>query len=79
MLKFEVCILKDFKLTSCQSWSSQEKVCRLAPAPLEQSARVRLRPGSNHSQSLTGGNFAALRRTDPILPVWKYLKPLYVC
>ena len=26
---------KGFKVTSCQSWRSQEKVCRPAPAPLE--------------------------------------------
>ena len=29
------------------------------------SARVRDRPGSNHSQSFMAGNFAALKPTDP--------------
>ena len=32
---------------------------------LNQSARIRERPGSNHSQSLMAGNFVALRPTDP--------------
>ena len=39
--KFGVCRSKACKVTSCQSWRSQEKVFRLAPAPVSQSARVR--------------------------------------
>ena len=30
--KYRVCRLKVFKVTSCQSWRSQEKVCHAAPA-----------------------------------------------
>ena len=40
------------------------------------SARVRLCPGMNHSQTLRDGNFLALSPTDPILPVWKDINPL---
>ena len=36
------------------------------PRPLSNhSARIRVVPGSNHSQSLMAGNFAALQPTDP--------------
>ena len=38
-----------------------------------QSARVRFRSRSNHSQSLMAGNFAALRPTDPKLLALKDL------
>ena len=35
LLKIGVCRSKGCKVTSCQSWRSQEKVCRPAPAPLK--------------------------------------------
>ena len=34
-LEFGVCRSKGLKVTSCQSWRSQEKVCGPALAPLE--------------------------------------------
>ena len=40
------------------------------------SAQIRVVPGSNHSQSLMGGNFEALSPTDPIIPVWNDLTHL---
>ena len=33
--KYGVCRSKGFKVASFQSWRSQEKVCRAAPAPFE--------------------------------------------
>ena len=38
------------------------------------SARVRLRPGSNHSQTLSNSNFAVLWHTDPKFTALKDLK-----
>ena len=46
------------------------------PRPLSnQSARIRVVPGSNHSQSLMAGNFAALWPTDPKFSALKDLNP----
>ena len=54
-----------------------KKKSAIWPWPLSnQSARVRLRPGSNLSQSLTDSNFAALWPTDPIFTASIDLNPL---
>ena len=36
---------KGFKVTRCQSWRSQEKVCHPAPAPLEPVGPHSRKPG----------------------------------
>ena len=57
-----------------------KKKSAIWPRPLSnQSARVRLRPGSNLSQSLKDSNFAALWPTDPIFTASKDLNPLKKC
>ena len=57
-----------------------KKKSAIWPRPLlNQSARVRLRPGSNLSQSLTDSNFAALWPTDPIFTASKDLNPSKKC
>ena len=57
-----------------------EKKSAIWPWPLSnQSARVRLRPWSNLSQSLTDSNFAALWPTDPIFTAIIDLNPLKKC
>ena len=42
------------------------------------SAQIQVRPGSNHSQSLIAGNFAALLPTDPKFSAMKDLNPLKI-
>ena len=37
---YGVCWSKGIKVTSCQSWRSQEKVCHLTPATLEPVSRI---------------------------------------
>ena len=57
-----------------------KKKSAIWPRPLSnQSAQVRLRPGSNLSQSLTDSNFAALWPTDPIFTASIDLNPLKKC
>ena len=49
------------------------------PRPLSnQSARIRVVPGSNHSQSLMAGHFAALLPTDPKFLALKDLNPFKI-
>ena len=74
--KFGVFWSKGFKVTSCQSWRSQKKVCHPAPAPVGQSARVRTPAPSNHSQSLMASNFTTLWSTDSKFLALKNLNPL---
>ena len=57
-----------------------KKKSAIWPWPLlNQSVRVRLRAGSNLSQSLTDSNFAALWSTDPTFTASKDLNPLKKC
>ena len=57
-----------------------KKKSAIWPRPLSnQSARVRLRLGSNLSQSLTDSNFAALWPTDPIFTASIDLNPFKKC
>ena len=51
-------MLNGLKVTSCQSWRSYKKVCHTAHRT------SRGGPGSNHSQILMAGNFAALWPRD---------------
>ena len=48
------------KLLAVNVGDLKKKVYHPAPAQVGQSARVRFRAKSNHSQSLMAGNFAAL-------------------
>ena len=53
-----------------------KKKSAVQPRPhLNRSARIRVGPGSNHSQSLMAGNFAALWPTDPKFSALKDLNP----
>ena len=53
-----------------------KKKSAIWPRPLSnQSARIRVVPGSNHSQSLMAGHFAALWPTDPKFSALKDLNP----
>ena len=62
---------RDAKLnTSFQSWGSQKKACRSCPALVEP-----VDPGSNHSQSLMEGSFAAILPSGHVLPLWKIVNP----
>ena len=73
-----LCRSKRCKITSCQSWRSQE---RSASRPRPQSASLpgfEPRSRSNHSQSLMAGNFAALWPTDPKFLALKDLNPFKI-
>ena len=48
MLKFWVCRSKGCKVTTCQSWSSQEKVCHFGHST--QSVCKRIRPRFEHTR-----------------------------
>ena len=53
-----------------------KKKSAIRPRPLSnQSAQIRVVPGSNHSQSLLAGHFAALWPTDPKFSALKDLNP----
>ena len=55
------------------------KKSTVQPRPhLNQSARVQGGPGSNHSQTLMTGNFAALRPTDLTFSALKDLNPFKI-
>ena len=71
-----LCRSKDCKATSCQSWRSEKNPAGRPRPHSNQSARVRTRAKSNHSQSLMAGNFAALWPTDLKLLAFKDLNLL---
>ena len=55
------------------------KKSAIRPRPhSNQSARVRGGPGSNHSQTLMAGNFAALWPKDPTFSALKDLNPFKI-
>ena len=68
-----VCTSKGCKVTSCQSWSSQKKSADQHRPHSNRSAHIRVRPGSNHSQSLMAGIFAALWPIKPKFSAWRDL------
>ena len=54
---------------------SLKKSLQPGPEPTQKKAQIQDRPGSNHSQSLMAGNFAALWPTDPKFSAIKILNP----